>query len=75
MMVGWKTLNNQNGESGKRYNNLQHKGSEILDHENSNKHEWKTQQNDLLQTLNFCNANMAHPSPYMVEVASKNQQL
>jgi hypothetical protein len=63
MMMGWQTLNNQNGGGGKRYNNLLHKGDEILYHKNCNKHEWKTQKNDLLQTLNFCNANMAHPSP------------
>jgi hypothetical protein len=36
MMVGWETLNNQNGGNGKQYNNLLHKGDEILDHENCN---------------------------------------
>jgi hypothetical protein len=60
MMVGWQTLNNQNGGNGKRYNNLLHKGDKILDHEivvHMNERHTKT------KTLNFCNANMAHPSP------------
>jgi len=58
--MGWWTLKDQYGGRG---NNLLCKGSEILNHESWDKHEWKTQEGDLLQTLMFCNANLAPPSP------------
>jgi hypothetical protein len=44
-------------------NNLLCIGNEILNHENCNKHKWKTQEGDLLKTLKFYNINLALPFP------------
>lgn len=61
--MGWWTLKDQYGGKGEHYNNLLCKCGEISNHESCDQHEWKTQEGDLLQTLMFCNGNVAPPSP------------
>lgn len=61
--MGWWTLKDQYGGRGEHYNNLLCKRGEILNNESCDKHERKTHEGDLLQSLMFSNANVAPPSP------------